>query len=280
MAVGVYAARSRPAGDAAGRRLILVGGAAIPAAVVAALLWFGLRPYTFISASRADYVIDVTGHMWWWRVRYDDGSAAGVESANELRLPSGRTVQLRLYSEDVVHSLWIPAFARKLDLIPGATNTLTLGPLPGRGSKTGADAIARFTGACAEYCGIAHANMRFDVTVMAPEAFERWLREAAAPAAAPVGVAAREGQRLFRDLGCGACHTVRGTSADGDVGPDLTHVASRPSLGAGVLPTGKAAFVQWVVAPGLVKPGVHMPQYTMLGPAEREALGAYLAGLE
>ena len=270
MALGVYAAKAEPAGAVAGRRLIAIAGGAIPVAVVVGLLWFGLRPYPFVAPAEADHVIYVTGHMWWWRVRYDDGSPAGIASANVLHLPRGRTVELRLESDDVIHSLWIPALERKLDLIPGTTNRLILR----------APAAGHFAGACAEYCGIAHANMRFDVVVVPPDEFERRLREMTAPALPPANDAARDGFRLFRDLGCGACHTVRGTGADGDVGPDLTHVASRPSLGAGLLPTGQASFVEWVVATESVKPGVHMPQYAMLSPADRAALGAYLAGLE
>jgi cytochrome c oxidase subunit 2 len=234
------------------------------------LLYFGLRPTLAVPATPPTVVAEVTGYMWWWRVRYIDESGTVAETANELRLPRGEPVELRLASEDVIHSLWIPALATKLDLIPGATNTLVL--------ESATDGL--FEGACAEYCGTAHAQMRFDVEVVSPPEFVRWLERLRLPAREPGdGIAAR-GATLFRDSGCGACHTVRGTSADGRVGPVLTHVGSRHSLGAGVLAMSAENAALWVGATDHVKPGVHMPAYAMLSDADLEALGVFLAGLE
>jgi cytochrome c oxidase subunit 2 len=234
------------------------------------LLYFGLRPSLAAPATPPAIVAEVTGYMWWWRVRYIDESGAVAETANELRLPRGEAVELRLASEDVIHSLWIPALATKLDLIPGTTNTLVL--------EASSDGF--FEGACAEYCGTAHAQMRFDVEVVSPAQFDRWLEHLRLPAREPGEGTAARGAALFRNNGCGACHTVQGTSADGRVGPVLTHVGSRHSLGAGALDMSAENAALWVGASNRVKPGVHMPAYTMLSDTDLDALGVFLAGLE
>lgn len=270
MAIGIAAARAGPASGRAGRRLVLYGGLVVPALAIVLLLVFGLRPLGGRPASEPDLVVEVTGHMWWWRVRYGNAEAHGADTANELRLPAGRRVELRLKSTDVIHSLWIPRLAAKLDMIPGTTNILYLEP-----GETGS-----YPGACAEFCGTAHAQMLFDVVVLEPAAFDAWLERIAAPAAVPDSAAARHGAELFRDNGCGACHTIRGTAADGKVGPDLTHAASRARLGAGVLRTGPANFAHWVAETQALKPGVRMPSYPMLDASEREAIGRFLASLE
>jgi cytochrome c oxidase subunit II len=269
MAVGVYAAKSGPLAEQSGRRLILGLGLGLPTAAVALLLYFGLRPTLAAPATPPTVIAEVTGYMWWWRVRYIDRSGTVAETANELRLPRGEAVELRLTSADVIHSLWIPALARKLDLIPGTTNTLIL--------EAAAD--GQFEGACAEFCGTAHAQMRFDVQVVAPPEFDRWLERLRAPARKPVERAAARGATLFRDNGCGACHTIQGTSADGRVGPVLTHVGSRSMLGAGVLAMNAGNAALWVGATERLKPGVHMPAYAMLSDEDLAAIGVFLAGL-
>ncbi len=270
MAVGAYAAKSAPAATRAGRWLIVGLGAVVPGIAITLLLYFGLRPPAASSGTSPAVVAEVTGHMWWWRVRYTDAAGVVAETANELRLPRGRPIELRLDSVDVIHSLWIPALAAKLDMIPGMTNTLVLEP-----------AIdGRHEGVCAEYCGTAHAQMRFAVDVVSPAAFDRWLQHLQAPARPPAAPDAARGAELFRTNGCGACHAVHGTSADGRVGPVLTHLASRRSLGAGSLPMSAQTAATWIAETKRIKPGVHMPAYTMLDEHELAALGAYLAGLE
>ena len=154
------------------------------------------------------------------------GSGEAVELANEIRLPVGEPVEFQLESPDVIHSFWIPSLGGKIDMIPGRVNRLALEP-----TRTGI-----FRGVCAEYCGTSHALMSFYVVVLEQEDFAAWLAHQHAPAQPPAQPLAARGQELFLANGCGACHTVRGTPADGVVGPDLTHVGSRLSLGAGILP--------------------------------------------
>ena len=171
---------------------------------------------------------------------------------------------------DVIHSFWIPSIGGKMDMIPGRKTRLALEP-----TKAGF-----FRGACAEYCGASHALMQFAVVVEERQAFEGWLaRQAsrAAPASDPV---AQLGQRVFLENGCGACHAVRGTPADGVVGPDLTHVGSRAWLGAGVLGNEPRDFRRWVAETERVKPSVHMPAFGMLPDEQLDALALFLESLE
>lgn len=270
MACAVLAYRTTPSErmDAIGRRLILWAGAVLPALVVAALLVTGLGVLRSFAAKAPALTVHVDGEQWWWRVTYEtDGTR--VTTANEIRLPRGRTAEFLLTSDDVIHSLWAPAIGGKMDLVPGRTNRLTLTPV----------ATGRWGGACAEYCGGAHAQMRFEVVVMEPEAFQAWLGEQARPAA-PAALADEDGLSLFLDQGCGACHRVRGTEAAGEVGPDLTHLASRGRIGAGLLPLDEHALRRWLRAPDAVKPGAKMPGYPHLSGAELSTLAGFLMALK
>lgn len=255
--------------------LIIGGGALVPTLVLAVLLAFGLAelPRLLAAPPEGSLRIDVSGEQWWWRVRYLSSGAPGGEAvvlANEIRLPVGERVELRLESPDVIHSFWIPALGGKVDMIPGRVTRLALEP-----TRTGV-----FRGACAEYCGASHALMAFNAVVMEQGAFDRWLARQAEPARPPVGPLAARGRELFFANGCGACHTIRGTPADGVVGPDLTHVGSRTSLGAGTLTNEPAAFRQWLARTEAVKPDVHMPAFGMLPPEDLRALSAWLDGLQ
>lgn len=193
-----------------------------------------------------------------------------IELANEIHLPVGQPVQFQLQSADVIHSFWVPSLGGKMDMFPGRTTRLTLHP-----TRTGV-----YRGACAEYCGGPHAWMNFYVVVEEPEAFARWLEQQAAAAAIPTEPLAVRGQTLFQAHGCGACHTVRGTAADGQVGPDLTHVGSRLSIGGGILPNEPDAFLRWISQTEAIKPGVHMPVFGMLPEEDLQALAAYLEALQ
>jgi cytochrome c oxidase subunit 2 len=157
-----------------------------------------------------------------------------------------------------------------MDMIPGRVNRLTLQP-----TRTGV-----FRGVCAEYCGTAHALMAFRVVVLSKQEFARWLDHQSQPAVAPAEPLSLRGQELFLANGCGACHTIRGTPADGVVGPDLTHVGSRLSLAADTLPNERDKLVRWIGRTKHEKPGVHMPDFNMLIQQDLEALAAYLDGLE
>ena len=273
---GIYAMYARP--ESRNRRrvniLIIGAGTVVPTVVLAGLLAYGLSllPVLLAPAPEGSLHIAITGEQWWWRVRYLTSSDNGetVELANEIRLPVGAPVEFHLESPDVIHSFWIPALGGKIDMVPGRLNRLTLEP-----TRTGI-----FRGACAEYCGTSHALMNFYVVVLEKDDFAAWLAHQHKPAQPPIQPLAAHGQELFLANGCGACHTVRGTPAAGVVGPDLTHVGSRLSLAAGILPNDPGAFRRWLAHTDHVKPAVLMPAFGMLPPEDVQALAAYLDGLE
>lgn len=274
VALAVYAIyrRSGVLSRRAGAMLVLGGGVVLPVVVLTVLLVYGLTmlPPLLAPPPEGSLRIAVVGEQWWWRVRYLPPGAPPVELANEIRLPVGEPVEFRLASPDVIHSFWIPSLAGKMDMIPGRVTRLALQP-----TRTGV-----FRGACAEYCGTAHAFMNFAVVVLEPPAFARWLAHQAGPAEAPVDPLAVQGQAVFVASGCAACHAIRGTTARGGVGPDLTHVGSRLSLGAGLLNNEPAAFARWISGTEQLKPGVHMPTFGMLAAEELRALAAYLETLQ
>lgn len=271
--LAVYAMRVRPDKHShrAAHLLIIGAGAMLPTLVLAGLLAYGLFLMPGLRAPAPDggLRISVSGERWWWRVRYLPPGGETVELANEIRLPVGKRLAINLTSPDVIHSFWIPPIGGKIDMIPGRLNRIILEP-----TQTGT-----FRGACAEYCGASHALMNFAVVVMEQEAFAEWLEGQAAPALSPADPIAERGQRLFLANGCGACHTVRGTPADGKVGPDLTHVGSRLTLGAGILPNEIAAFARWIAHTEKVKPSVRMPAFHMLPSEDLTAMATYLKGL-
>lgn len=266
----VYANRIRPGphSDRAADALLLWGGVVFPTAALAALLTYGLVLMPDLRAPGDGLRLAVAGEQWWWRVTYlpSDGGAP-VESANEVRLPVGERVEIELSSPDVIHSFWIPSLAGKVDMIPGRITRLVLEP-----TQTGT-----FRGVCAEFCGTSHALMAFTVVVMEEAEFDDWLAQQAEPAAAPE---AEPGRELFLQVGCGGCHTVRGTPAEGRIGPDLTHVASRATLGAGTLPMTEDALVRWIAHTEVIKPDVRMPSFGALPDEHVEAIAAWLEGLE
>jgi cytochrome c oxidase subunit 2 len=273
VATAVYAIRHRdkPHSQRTAGLFIIGGGVALPTLVLAALLVYGLPvlPALLAPGTAALPGIDVSAKQWWWRMRYL--TARGViETANELRLPVGHRAEIRLASSDVIHSFWVPPIAGKVDMIPGRTTRIAMEP-----TRTGT-----FRGVCAEYCGASHALMAFAVVVVEPDDFEAWLAHQMRPAETPSGALASQGQSQFIANGCGACHTVRGTAADGRVGPDLTHVGSRPRIGAGTLGNEPDAVLRWIADTDVVKPGVHMPAFRALPPQTLSALAAYLDGLK
>ena len=209
----------------------------------------------------------MTGEQFWWRVAYrpaDD--TAPVLSANEIRLPAGQPVEFLLESTDVIHSFWIPPLAGKMDMIPGRETRLSI-----VATKPGT-----YRGACTEYCGTSHALMAFTVVVMEPDAFGQWLAARASPSP---GVSA-PGHELFLSNGCGACHRVAGTEANGRVGPDLSHVGSRATIGAGILPNDAETLENFIAHPQVIKPGSWMPGFSMLPEQDIAEIAAWLKGLE
>lgn len=262
-----HAARA-PAGQLdlrAGMRVILWLGAIGPTFLLTALLLFSLPRMQPLSAGEGDLRITVDGEQFWWRVRYVPAGRDAVETANEIRVPVGRTVLFELRSPDVIHSFWIPGLAGKVDMIPGRTNELVV-----RATETGV-----YRGVCAEFCGLSHARMAFDVVAMEPAAFDRWFEGAARAATGVSG----PGRRLFEDYGCGGCHAIRGHVEGGPIGPDLTHFGARHSLGAGALPMTISAIASFIRNPAVSKPGARMPAFLMMPAADAEAIASYLAAL-
>ncbi len=249
-----------------GMKMVLWLGGIGPSILLLALLLYALPAMRPRPVADADLRIGVDGEQFWWRVRYAPPGGAVVEAANELRLPVGRTVELSLRSPDVIHSFWVPGLAGKMDMIPGRTNRLVV-----RATKAGT-----YRGVCAEFCGLGHALMAFDVVAMEPAAFERWLAAQARPAT----VTASPGARLFASYGCSGCHSVRGVGPVAKIGPDLTHFGSRPTLAAGILPMTHANIARFVREPGKTKPGVRMPAFPQMSAAEADQIASYLQGLK
>ncbi|WFU50570.1 cytochrome c oxidase subunit II [Sinorhizobium terangae] len=251
--------------DAAGK-LILWGGPVFSSTVLFGLLTYtfwlmpGLRP-SIGSALR----IEITGTQFWWRVVYHKSPGPPAISANEVRLPVGERVEFVLRSDDVIHSFWIPSLGGKMDMIPGRTNTLPL--LANRAGTYG--------GACTEFCGTSHALMAFSAVAMMPDDFERWLATQSSPAA----TAPAPGQDLFMRHGCGSCHRIDGTEARGLVGPDLSHLGGRETVGAGILPNTEETIARFITEPEVLKPGTGMPSFAMLPPEEIRAIARYLKEL-
>lgn len=271
LALALYAARSPPFRNRHRTHFwfVAVGGAAVPTLLLGVLLLFTLRTMTATPAAGDGLRVEVRGERWWWRVRYTAADGTSFELANELHLPLGERVELRLTSDNVIHSFWVPALAGKIDLIPGRVTHKLLEP-----TRAGV-----YRGYCAEYCGAAHALMKLVAVVEPPERFERWRAAQARPRPAPQDELARAGEQHFLANGCGGCHTVRGTPAQGRIGPDLTHLASRHRLGAGALPLDREHLQDWIAEPGAHKPSVQMPGYSMLPAPARGAIAAYLLGL-
>lgn len=255
------------------RRWIIGGGLAFPAIVLGALLVHAVRQADALQLApgREETIIGVTGHLWWWQVQYQEPrSDLRFATANEIRLPVGRTVTLGLTSADVIHSLWVPALAGKVDMLPGRVHQL----------RVRADRAGVLRGVCAEYCGEQHARMALHVVVMEPADYERWLAAQAAPAAAPVDAQAQRGLAVYREAQCAACHDIRGLVPGTGAGPDLTHVGSRLALAAGSVANEREHLLHWLHRPDDIKPGARMPSYAHLDEASLQALASFLEQLK
>ncbi len=214
------------------------------------------------------FTIDITGQQWWWEARYDDGNPSRMlETANELHIPVGEPVKIRLHSADVIHSFWVPELSGKTDVIPGRVNETWIQ----------ADKEGDYRGQCAEYCGKQHAHMILRVFADPPERFRAWWNHQLGGANAPQTALIERGQQVFGTR-CAICHTVRGTTAGGEVGPDLTHLMSRTTIAAGTLPNNIGQLSGWVADPQAIKPGSKMPNTMLTGP-QLEAVRNYLQTL-
>ena len=256
-----------------GERIVWIGGLAFPVVVLTGLLIYGLNVSARVAAEPqpGEMRVRVTGEMWWWRVAYlDDQGREVIQDANEVHIPVGQPVVFELESADVIHSFWVPRLGGKTDMIPGRRNFMRLQ----------ADEAGVFGGQCAEYCGGPHALMGFVVVAHEPEAYAQWRAKQAGPAIAPAAPQLARGQAVFDANGCGACHTVRGTEYNGLAGPDLTHVGSRQSLGAGILPNNQGTLAGWISDSQGLKPGNRMPSYPVLTGADLRDVAAYLESLK
>lgn len=213
--------------------------------------------------------VEVTGHQWWWEIEYwDPVPAQRARTANELHVPVGEPVLVKVRSYDVIHSFWVPALHGKKDLVPGHPSSLWIQ----------ADTAGSYAGQCAEFCGYQHAHMRLHVVAEPRPAFDAWLARQRAAAPEPVGDAERRGRDVFMNGPCVLCHTIAGTPAGGRVGPDLTHLATRATLASGTLPNTPGHLAGWIMDPQRIKPGTRMPASALDGP-DLQALLAYLGTL-
>jgi cytochrome c oxidase subunit 2 len=277
LAIGVVRGRRRRIADAplpdSQRSLTRSVGSAIAVSAVVLLVllvasvWTG-RVVGAVHAPSAVSII-VSGHQWWWELQYEDAvPARRVFTANEIHIPVGRPVVLKVTSRDVIHSLWIPNLQGKRDLIPGYTTAIWIE----------SDQPGVFRGQCAEFCGVQHAHMALDVVAEPQDQFDQWLAAVRQPAHDPSDETARRGRDVFMQVRCAACHTIRGTDAAGSIAPDLTHIASRRSLGASTLPNTPEQMADWVRNPHHAKPGNQMPPNPM-SDDDLRALVTYLGTL-
>jgi cytochrome c oxidase subunit 2 len=267
--------RERPTMLNAGteHRMTISVAAAVAATVVIIAAFTVLSFFTTRALSVAgsdDLTIKVRGLQWWWGIEYF-GSAPEqrFETANEIHIPVGRKVRLQLEGLDVIHSFWVPSLAGKQDLVPGRPNELTI-----RAERAGV-----YRGQCAEFCGLQHAHMAFFVVAEEQGAFDEWARLQRQGAVAAADAEASAGQQAFMSKQCAACHTIRGTSASGTTGPDLTHVGGRRTIAAGLLETTRGSLAAWIADPQTLKPGNNMPMVP-LTPEELRAISAYLVALK
>jgi cytochrome c oxidase subunit 2 len=258
--------RNRSGNERTAMRLVVVLGIVTPIVLLSGLfVWsdvFVIRTTAAPSPGSTALTVRVTGHQWFWELRYDEARGS---TANELHIPVRTRVNVVGTSADVIHSLWVPELNRKIDLIPGRTSRVLLY----------ADRPGTYLGQCSEFCGLQHAHMEVVVIAEPRARFEQWLRAQGEPAAAADG----EGRQVFMSKGCADCHEIRGTDARAHVGPDLTHVASRRTLAAGTIRNDGAHLREWISDPQAVKPGTKMPRLP-LSRSDVDTLVTYLEGLK
>jgi cytochrome c oxidase subunit 2 len=265
--------RHRTASAGSERRAgVIVGvSVALTVVIITGFTLISFAATRIMSTNNSDaLVIQIRGYQWWWQITYPDAQPSrSFVTANEIHIPVGRAVRIELNADDVIHSFWIPNLGGKQDLIPGRENTLTLW----------ADRPGLYRGQCAEFCGLQHAHMAIMVIVEPQDAFDAWRAGQTAEAQTPQTDEERRGLGVVTSHACGACHTVRGTEAAGTLGPDLTHIASRQTIAAGLLPVTRGALAAWIADPQTLKPGNNMP-LVPLSPDDLQAVSAYLAGLK
>jgi len=247
---------------------IWIGGVAAPVVILFVLAVVTVHTTEALRRPARDALaVDVAGEDWWWAVRYP---GTDIVTANEIHLPVDRPVDLRLTSDNVIHSFWVPELAGKQDAIPGQPNHLRFTP----------EATGTFIGRCAEYCGLQHAHMEIRVIVQTATDFGRWQARQEATRTEPVSDVAAAGAAIFQRQACAGCHTVRGTSATGTVGPDLTDFGGRETIGAGLLENNSRNLADWIRDAPELKPGTAMPSFHDLTDRDVQAIVAYLESLQ
>ena len=254
---------------ASGLSWLYVGVTLTVIALLVSLVWTAQVLAQINSpAGRPGVTIEVTGRQWWWEVRYRGSDPSQTfTTANEIHIPAGAPVLVKLYGGDVIHSFWVPALTGKTDTIPGRMNLAWLQ----------ADKPGVYRGQCAEYCGVEHAKMALYVVAQPPAAFEAWREAQVAAAVSPTAVV-QAGAGVFQSH-CSACHAIRGSEAGGVLGPDLTHLMSRQTIASGILPNTPETLEGWVSNPEALKPGSKMPATNLSGP-DLLALTSYLETLQ
>ena len=258
-------------GERLGWMVVIGGGVVFPIVLIATLFvisnLFVIKTTQAPAANATKRTVVVIGHRWWWEVRYPGTT---VVTANEIHIPVRTPVRVEVRTDDVIHSFWVPRLNRKIDTLPGTTNAIELY----------ADAVGRYRGQCAEFCGLQHAHMGLWVYADPPAKFARWLAAESRRARAPSSALARAGREDFLHGACATCHQIRGTSASGEVGPDLTHVASRQTLAALTIPNETSYLHDWIRDSQRFKPGNQMPSFRGLSDQQLTGLVAYLEGLK
>jgi cytochrome c oxidase subunit 2 len=252
-----------------GNRPIEILWTAIPSFILLIAFIVTVKYMRDINAPRAaerTFDIYAIGHQWWWEFQYP---SLGVVTANEVHIPTGITIHYHVKSYDVVHSFWIPQLQRQIDANPGLDNAVFA-----KFDKPGV-----YSGACYEYCGEGHAWMKFRAVVETPAQFQAWVKHELGKRTLPTGEAAL-GERIFLDNTCVSCHAITGTTAGGAVGPNLTHVGSRWTIGAGAAPMRLDAMEHWIYDPTYFKPGVVMPGFPFLSKKDIHAIAVYLLSLK
>jgi cytochrome c oxidase subunit 2 len=264
-----------------GQAWIVIGGFAIPLLVLSIFFFFGLELLSdfpihgrhgamhataaMSPISKPDILI--IGHQWWWEVHYLSNQAdQQFVTANEIHIPAHRAVNIELLSADVMHSFWVPSLHGKVDLVPGHPNFIRI-----EASEPG-----NFVGQCAEYCGKQHAHMRILMVAQEPADFNAWLANQRKSGAQPNSPETVLGQQAFLAGPCLRCHTVRGTAANGQGAPDLTHIGSRQYIAANTYPNNNAYLEAWVTNAQSLKPGAKMPNITQYSGVQLRDLIAYL----
>lgn len=249
---------------------VVTGGIALPLVALVSLLIGSSLTLAAITAEEDDApVIEVTGYQYWWDVVHDPEGRA-LRDANEIVLPEGQAVTLRLRSEDVIHSFWVPSISGKMDMIPGRLNELTVT----------ANKVGRFRGQCAEFCGLSHPLMAFEVVVLPPDDYTAYLDTLEDEARDADTAQLVQGRDVFLRAGCPACHAIRGVAEGGQLGPDLTRVGGRGSLGAGMWDMNVGNLAGWIADVQDMKPGAKMPSYNHLSGPDLRAVAHYLASLK